>query len=64
MHWLPNRSAPSAISCGLVSADELIETLSRARAEHPVHVVNRPQTAADGERDEHLLGGAAHGIQQ
>ena len=34
-----------------------------ARAKHPVHVVNRPQAAADGERDEHLLGGAAHGVQ-
>src|SRR5690606_13723078 len=34
-----------------------------ARAQQPVDVLDRPDPAAHGERDEHLLGGPAHHVQ-
>jgi hypothetical protein len=36
--------------------------LVRSGAQQPVHVVDRPDPPADGERDEHLLRGAAHHV--
>ena len=65
-HCEPNRCAASASSSGRAIAAVLSADLVGAGPQQPVHVVDAAHAAADGERDEHLLGGAAdhvvHGL--
>ena len=58
----PNRSAISASSSGRAIAAVLTPDLVGAGPQQPVDVVDRAHAAADGQRDEHLLGGAAHHV--
>ena len=56
MHWLPKKSAASATRRGSATAAVLSDTLSAPASRHPAHVRQVAESAADGERDEHLLG--------
>ncbi len=66
MHWAPNRAAASVSSSGRAIAAVFSADLVRAGPQQPVHVGHAAHAAADGQRDEHLLGGAAdhvvHGL--
>jgi hypothetical protein len=62
MHWLPKAFAPGIdrgrdVHRGGVDAD-----LVRAGQQHFAHVFHRADAAADGQRDETMLGGAADHI--
>ena len=62
MHWLPNFSAASRTNSGRATAAVLIETLSAPASSRRADVVDRAHAAADGQRHEALLGGAAHHV--
>ncbi len=58
MHCDPNWRDNSASRSGRAIAAVLTDDLVRAGAQQHVDIGHRPHAAADGERDEHLLGGA------
>ena len=59
MHWAPKRADARVISSGSRTAAELSDILSAPAASTVADVLHRAQAAADRERDEDLLGGAA-----
>ncbi len=63
MHWVPNRSAQRSSRDGSRTAALLTRDLVGAGAQEGVHVVLGSDAAADGEWDEHLVGGAADHVQ-
>ena len=58
-HCAPNTSASSSISSGRCERGGVDRHLVGARVEHRLGVGDRADAAADRERDEHLVGGAA-----
>ena len=57
MHWRPKTSAPAVISSGLLMAAVLIETLSAPALSSSRMSPGRADAAADGQRNEDLIGG-------
>ena len=57
MHWLPNCSAPWRIRSGIGKRGGIDARLVRARLQHRVHVLDRADAAADGQRHETLIRG-------
>ena len=64
MHWEPKRVATSVISSGRATAAVLIATLSAPERSACSTSSSDAHAAADGDRDEDLLGGAAHDVRQ
>ena len=58
----PNRSAISSISAGRAIAAQFTPILSAPTGQQPGDVVGGAHSAADGQRDEDLLGGAPHHV--
>ena len=63
MHCDPNWRDSSASSSGRAIAAVLTDDLVGAGPQQHVDVGDRAHPAADGQRDEHLLGGAADDVQ-
>ena len=61
--WRPNRSAISAISSGRAIAAVFTPTLSAPARSSTSTSDDRAHAAADGQRDEDRLGGAAHHVE-
>ena len=61
-HWAPNSALISPISSGRCTAEVLTLTLSAPRPQHAARVFELADAAADGERDEHLLGRPRHDV--
>ena len=62
-HCAPNRCDASASSSGRRIAAVLMRHLVRTRPQQSVHIGRRTHAAADGQRDEHLLGRAPHDVE-
>ena len=63
-HWAPNRFAARAIERRVVERRGVDRDLVRAGTKQHVDVGDAPDTAADGERDEHAIGGATHRVEE
>ena len=57
MHWRPKTSAPARDELGIVDGGGVDRDLVGAGGEQLAHVVDGADAAADGERDEDLVGG-------
>ena len=62
--WLPNRAAIVGDSCGVRIAAVLIAILSAPASEQALGIGDRAHAAADGERREHLIGGARDDVDE
>jgi hypothetical protein len=60
--WLPEAAADLAQQLGPGQRGGVHADLVGAGPQQPVHVVGGPHAAADGQRDEDLLGGAPHHV--
>ena len=56
MHCAPNSSAPAGDDLGSLDRGGVERHLVGAGAQHAAHVLDAAHAAADGERDEHLVG--------
>ena len=61
-HWAPNSAAISLMSSGRCDGRGVHADLVGPGPQQPASVLHGADAAADGERDEHLLGGAARDV--